>query len=1820
MTAVFRFTLSLIGFYLACAGFLQAREPPLRFKHYGSREGLSQHTVYSIIQDRSGFMWFGTQDGLNRFDGYEFKVYRNDPNDPRSLPGNYVYCLWEDDRGFIWMGFNNAGLARYDPETDQFLRFGNDPADNPSLSQNTIFAFAADHGGNLWIATVGGGLNCLTQSERRRIETDPDGYRPRFLRFRHDPNNPDSLGHNLLNALVVDQRNRLWIGARHGGLDFLDLNQLDLDRADAAAARFFHFRYDPTASHNLAGNLIWGLHLSSDGSVWASGRQGLNRLPPGEAAKDEPADMRFERYAHDPNRPGSLPHSEINGVWEDRQGRIWVGTFGGGLALMERAADAGPGERAYRTKAVYRHASDDPRSLSSDLIRSFWEDDQGNLWVGGYGGGLSVTSIYGDKFELVDYRPDGSGLSHPDITAIAQRGGEMWIGAYGGGLTIWPMDDQAPSSSRVVHLTHDPNEETGLSDNLVRAIAVDRNRVVWAATETKGLDRVELPESAGADDLAKAVFTNYRHRADDPESLTSNHLMSLCVDRQNRLWIGSDNGLNLYVPTADSSRDKGSSGRFKRFRNDPGEPSSLSSNSITSLFEDRQGVLWAGTIGDGLNRLRQADYADGSSWRPGEGAAPAETPDRLQFDRYLHRPGDAASLAGNVIWTIHQDSRDRIWVGASGGLSRLEPDGRSFRSYAEADGMPNRVVRGIVEDDQGFLWISTNMGLSRFNPARETFRNYDLTDGLQDREFRPNARFKDSDGRLYFGGVNGLNRFHPAKIFDDPIKPRVALTELLLFNRRTRLARFDSESPLAKPIEKTQTLTLSPEHKVVSFKFAALHYRTPEKNRFRYRLERFDQDWTYAEPGQRTATYTNLDPGTYTFRIQASNPDGAWSQEGVALEVQVLPPLWRSWWAHLLYGLALIGLIGVLAGYQKRKLVFERRVNDQLRQLDKMKNDFMANTSHELRTPLNGIIGLAESLREETSGILPRSARDNLAMIISSGQRLYGVIEEILDFAKIRSKALKIKTKAVDLRDLADVALTLIKPLAASKALTLANDIPKDLPPADADEKRLLQILHHLLENAVKFTDQGVIRIEAAITGSRIEVQVADSGIGIAEDQFGRIFQPFSQGDAPPEQAYNGAGLGLSIARQLVRLHDGELTVRSQPGHGSVFSFTLSISAQKTPAPLSEEPQLSKIQFFPKTNPEPEAGALHSPQPSVDAPTPTKEDELFKPEDFHILIVDDERINRRVLENFLSKAGYRLSQATEGQEAIEAISRGDVDLVLLDIMMPRISGYEVCRIIREKYPRQALPVIFLTAKNQVDDLVQGFAMGANDYLAKPILKGELLSRVKTHLELLHLYRDLESKVYERTHQLDRRNLELADRCQELETLDDIVKAINHELELPKLAKSLLSSAKSLFPQTERASFLLRNEDDDRFYLAAADGYTPKTPNALCLSEDEVVVAYAPPELEREAGVFIALGPRITSRRTDRETWPAPESRIAMTIPVDDGLTAVLSLDNHSDPEAFRESDGRKLARFREHAITAIAKALALAQLVDAQKELVDSAHVAGMAEMAAEVIHDLGNTFNSVKTSIQIIQELTFDTQGTELLKKIGAMLHDRETSPDHQRRPQPIDRVPETLVKTASSLEKRSERIRLEAHSLAVQMERIQMILKAQQRFVRLGDRVQELDINKLIQSWLRREAPLLRDRRLTLHTKLERGMPPVKANRAKTSRVLQCLLKNAIESIETWQSPDQGRIEIHTHLEGEAAIVEICDNGVGIEPGDSKRLFCQGFADDNQTASFSLHYCANAMRDMSGSIHISSEGPGEGCAIRLSFQVAASAMALQA
>lgn len=1241
--------------------------------------------LMAVVQDNTGFIWVGGENGLARFDGLQFKRYEPSP-EPGAPPSNIVRDLLIDRDGIMWIA-TDRGLARYVEHDDRFDVFRPVQDDPTTLPHNVITSLALDQDNRLIVGT-GSGISIVSAD------------RTRFI------NVPLTAGTETLTFVLdtfVDSKNRIWVGTRDYGLFLLD--------QEGAPVR--HFAAAVGKAGALQSDMVKSIEEDQFGRIWAGTYGGgVSRLNEGERS--------FTTYLADPADPGAVGSNTVWAVYLDSADVLWLSTDQGGLARYDADHDS---------FIHYRHSAIDRNTLASNQVRAIYEDRERNLWITTFPDGINFYDRSHSEISNYTYRenvPDS--LSNNAVLDFMQTAdGLLWIGTENG-LNLFD-----PEERRFVRrYLRDPASAKGLQANAVLSLAEDPSGDIWVGSWGGGLHRF---------DRVTETFHNYRPDRQKPGSISSAFIWDIYVDRENVLWVATETGgLNRYDRATDS---------FEHFTLNQSDPHSISSNFVWAILEDRRGGFWLATV-DGLNQL---DRASG------------------RFTRYAKDSNNPGTLNSVRIRALMEDSKGRIWIGTQDvGAVVFDYDSNTFTHLNWPESLAP-LVTSFIEDNLGFIWASTANGIARIEPKSLEVRSFHRNQGLVGDTFNRDATFKDRKGQLYFGGTDGFSVFDPRAFTlygnDFPL----VLTDFRLFNRPVAIGAEDS--PLSRAITYAERINLRHDHAMFSFSFATLNYRAAGEYKYVYKLEGFDDEWHEAA-GTNSATYTNLNPGTYTFKVRSADRDGNWNRREAHVQVVMAPPPWLSRWAFLGYALAAVLLVVFLVRIFLKhvELDKQRALNAELLRVNKIKDAFLIDTSHELRAPISSMIGLAEGILRDDKERLPLTAEQRLSLIVAHGKRLSNLINDILDYGNFAERKLDLNAECLALRPLVEVVLQNLRPLSYGRPVRLSNDVDADTAWVMADRNHLKQILTNLIGNAIKYTQQGEVRVSAEVDGSMLRILVSDTGCGIKPELRDRIFTP-QISKTLSEQAMSGIGLGLAVTKHLIELHGGSISFESrwqdprQPGtagSGSRFTFTLPLAQpRKQGATVSPGyPERSASASNPEQSQLPnnntpdlqsspavadtfafKGGVAAGVMPALKSDTfknGTSSDLAPPPEawNFTVLIVDDDPVNRMVLAGILSLHGYHILEAGNGLEALQLVLQEGhhVDLVILDVMMPRMSGFEVCEKLRQTFSAEMMPVLFLTARHGGEDLHVGLEVGGNEVLYKPVNKEILLPRVKHYLQKL----------------------------------------------------------------------------------------------------------------------------------------------------------------------------------------------------------------------------------------------------------------------------------------------------------------------------------------------------------------------------------------------------------------------------------------------------------------------------------------------------
>lgn len=1019
---------------------LTAQTPTMKFDRLAREHELSQSTVNAIVQDSLGYMWFGTQDGLNRFDGYSVTVFKHALSDSNTIADNSIWCLLADSHGDLWVGTMRGGVDRYRAAVNRFEHHLHRSHDSTSISENNVISLFEDSRGNIWLGTLNNGLNRYDRATGR------------FERFRFAMSDPYSLSNNTVWSITEDRSGNLWLATWGGICRFNPAEK---------PPRFYRYTHDPRNAGSLGSNSVRCVYVDRSGTLWV-GTWGA-----GLARFDERTQT-FRHYTHDARNPHSISSNLILSLFQDRRGNFWIGTGDRGLNLYTPATDSF--ER-------FEHDPQNPTTLSNNIISALFEDRAGTLWIGTGAGGVNMLDARRNRFtHYRDVASDPTDMHGSDVWAILEDArGDLWVGTYGHGLNRFNRQ-----RTHVVNYRHIPGSPQSLSHNNVLALCETSDGRIWIGTEGGGLNSF---------DRRTETFTSIR-RGTQGRGLSHDEVTALRADRRGNLWIGNNGGS---VDVLDLR-----TGTFRHYRTDESDPHALAGTSIMCIYEDRQGTVWIGSFGGGLHRYDS--LTDG-------------------FVRYPQATTPGTGLNNNTVLSIYQDEGGTLWLGTyGGGLNKLEISSGRFEYLTHADGLPNDVVYGILPDDHGNLWLSTNRGIARLNPRTRELRVYDVKDGVQANEFNQGAYFRSARGELFFGGLNGFNAFFPDSIKDNSYLPPVYLSSFRVFDRQIELPR---------SLATTRHIQLSYDQNFFSFEFVALNYISPEKNRYAYKLQGLDRDWIVVPASRRYASYTNLDPGEYILRVKASNNDGIWNEEGIAVAITITPPYWRTWWFRLLVAAAIIALLYGMYRYRVSKLV----------EIERIRASIATDLHDDIGSTLTEIALYSDvGLRELRSSRAPRgdgNAARLEALLENIGTTSRGLIDAMNDIVwavdpkndSFEFLLLRMKTHAARMLD--------------AKGINYEIDIPDELSRLHLPlgfRRRFYLIYKEAINNILRHAHAAKVTLTIRKEGRSLAMTIVDDGKGFDLE---RVRE----------------GNGLTNMRKRAESLNGKLTISSRPGDGTTVTL-----------------------------------------------------------------------------------------------------------------------------------------------------------------------------------------------------------------------------------------------------------------------------------------------------------------------------------------------------------------------------------------------------------------------------------------------------------------------------------------------------------------------------------------------------------------------------------------------------------------------------------------------------------------------------------------
>jgi ligand-binding sensor domain-containing protein/signal transduction histidine kinase/DNA-binding response OmpR family regulator len=1196
-----------------------------------SNSGLSNSQITQIYQDKKGFVWIATEDGLSYFDGMRFATLLHNPKDVWSIRSNYVQTIFEDDCNNFWIG-TVSGLQRYDRISNRFIDFLLYDSKRTILRPH-ITAILNYNKDNIVVCTAGHSF-FLVNKRTLKISMDMDTQ-----------NNPNA----FIRSALLDSQNNLWIGTETEGCCFYRFNKGKC----VSTQQWFKGKYvtalveDKATGKVLVGSVNQGLFVYDK----ASGTLRNAKAPEALSVA-------------------------IKSMLCDSKGRIWIGTNDRGLLLFDAKTEQFmplPRESYVRSSETWH-------------VSTLMEDNQGNLWAGLYQKGIYFIPNYVNKFEYYGFSSQGIAQNSNCILSILiDKTGGMWVGSDGDGLFYKP---KGQNKILTFHKGNSP------CPNTITSLYQDKNGTIWIGSLTGG--------------LFVCNGTSIRQYPKQAQ-VGSNKIMSIKGDVSGNIWVGTYDGGIVRID--------GGTGAVTLSKNNPGTSLStrLSNNWINTMIVDRSGTLWAGTL-KGLNSIDKTG--------------------RIRY--YNHVKG----LPDNIkIYALCEDSNGLLWIGSNSGLLSFDRRTGHIEWYTMDNGLPNNFIKAIEEDNNKNLWISTNHGLVKFSLIAKTFVKYYSYDGLQSNEFWHGSGFKANDGKLYFGGINGVTAFYPKDVSRSRKVPDVYISNFYVFNKpvnigleTSKMARFDKAIPYAKEVE------LHKSNNVFSIEFICLEFTHPQSITYKYKMDGFDKEWKETGADNRLVTYTNLPHGTYTFKVQAYSTDQSGSYSETELKIVILPPWWQSIWAYIFY-LIILAAIGYRIYKKLQKKIEDQHLElerEHTEQIKEAKLRFFTNISHEIRTPITLIMAPLEKLRVNEKD---NQKREIYNLMYRNSARILRLINQLMDMRKIDNNQMQMHFQETDIIFFLKDIMMSFDYLAKTKKIDfeLINDI--DSLKAWVDQSNFDKIIFNVLSNAFKFTPEGgkiTVHLntgeDAGTTGvlrNYFEIRIQDSGPGIKPDLINKVYDRFFQAHNQNETL--GSGIGLHLTKQLVDLHHGTIEAHNEEV-GCSFTIRIPLYSEHLTA---EELESRRDDLYQQP-----AKMSYSEENLTILEDTEKETQKKTKSNPTVVVVDDDKDILTYLRMELAEQ-YNVESFDSSKAAWSAITSILPDVVISDIVMPEMDGNELCRKIKNNSNTNHIPIILLSSKTKDENIIEGLDSGADIYLTKPfnidILKRNIAQVIGTRQNIKKKY-------------------------------------------------------------------------------------------------------------------------------------------------------------------------------------------------------------------------------------------------------------------------------------------------------------------------------------------------------------------------------------------------------------------------------------------------------------------------------------------------
>lgn len=1181
-------------FTIASVG-CDAQNDSYYFKNYQVQNGLSSNTITTILQDRKGFIWIGTRNGLNRFDGSTFKIFHNVLSDAQSLGSNSIFSLFEDNKEQMWVG-TYSGIYLYDPQQERFSAF-------KLIPPGEVRFIAGDKENNIWI------ISNLTLYRYNQINSKITSFK---------------LDNDQTIALHISKEGEIWIATANGIVKHYNHSNGTFKDYDIKKL-YEGNKLTPIEDIFPVGDSSLLIGCMNKVLLFNYKTESINNIFKNNSVSN---DVHVHKIFPQPNN------------------EYWLGTENGIYIFNIKT---------FETKIVSKDYSN-PYSITDNVVSTISRDKEGGIWVGTFFGGVNYYSKQYNAFKKYFPEPNKISLSGNIVHEICKDSfNNLWVGTEDAGLNRINL-----STGNITQFKAD-NKKGSISYRNIHGIIADGNEL-WIGTYEHGLDVMDLNTNK--------VIRHY-DASSKPYSLASNFIITLYKTSKGDILVGTWNGLFKYNRKEDNFT-------LMPFFN----------SHIQCIHEDENGTLWVGTYGDGVYYLNEKKNIKG----------------RLEY-----QPGIPNKLINNYVNNLFEDKEKNFWFCTERGLSHYDINTRKIKNYTIEDGLPDNQIFRIMEDNSGSFWISTAKGLSQYNISTNEFTNFHSANGLPTEQFNYNSSFKNNDGTLFFGTVKGMISFNPKDFIKNNFIPPVYITGLQINNAEAVVG--NEKNGLHKSIIYTNNITLPYNSSNLSIDVAALSYIIPEMNEYAYQMEGIDKNWTVLKKN-RKIFYTKLPPGKYIFKVKGSNSEGVWNNKETVLNLEILPPLWATKWAYLLYAFIISGIIVTIFRYyhlavtEKNKRRIESIKINTEREIYNAKINFFTNVAHEIRTPLTLIKMPLDKLLN--SNIADKNVNESLQTMKKNTNRLIDLTNQLLDFRKAEANKFSLSFSKTDINELVAEVFSTFRPVAEQKNISYKLDLPRITLHAYVDSEAVKKILSNLFNNAIKYANK-IIKVKLLPFSSEdmsFHIEVRNDGYIIPDQHKEKIFEPFYRIKETEKEA--GTGIGLPLARSLAQLHNGNILVKTSDDNQNILLLSLPIH-QETGINLNrkEEENINHI----------------SSEISKIVTDPLKPTLL--------LVEDNKEILNYIWQELSQK--YNVIPASNGQEALEILENENVQIIVSDIMMPIMDGIDLCKKIKSDFQHSHIPIILITAKNSLQSKIEGLEVGADAYIEKPFSLDHLQAQISNLL-------------------------------------------------------------------------------------------------------------------------------------------------------------------------------------------------------------------------------------------------------------------------------------------------------------------------------------------------------------------------------------------------------------------------------------------------------------------------------------------------------